>query len=168
MKEKSEQGNDGIFFGDADYRGVVWSITQTLFPRSLVPGQFKFIDLHPYALSSLPGRGDRRSHRNSWLLQHNRTEVVACLTMTEFNLFRNIRLREFLDKTWLTEQMSSLVYVMVSSPSLVDECPYPCSLLLLKSSVVLWIQGEPIQLRGLLGGDGDLFHAGSCHTANCA
>lgn len=89
VKEKSEQGNDGIFFGDADYRGVVWSITQTLFPRSLVPGQFKFIDLHP-------------------------TEVVACLTMTEFNLFRNIRLREFLDKTWLTEQMSSLVYVMVN------------------------------------------------------
>lgn len=56
MKEKSEQGNDGIFFGDADYRGVVWSITQTLFPRSLVPGQFKFIDLHPYALSPLPDR----------------------------------------------------------------------------------------------------------------
>ncbi len=60
--------------------------------------------------------------------------MVACLTMTEFNLFRNIRLREFLDKTWLTEQMSSLVYVMVSSPPLVDECPYPCSLLFLTSA----------------------------------
>lgn len=89
VREKSERDSDGIFFGDTDYRGVVWSITQTLFPRSLVPGRFNFIDLHP-------------------------TEVVACLTMTEFNLFRNIRLREFLDKTWLTEQVSSLVYVMVN------------------------------------------------------
>jgi hypothetical protein len=122
VKEKSEQGNDGIFFGDADYRGVVWSITQTLFPRSLVPGQFKFIDLHPYVsfsfflvqLESVVS-----------LLVWSRAEVVASLTMTEFNLFRNIRLREFLDKTWLTEQMSSLVYVMVLPATIL--CPLSVS-----------------------------------------
>jgi hypothetical protein len=45
--------------------------------------------------------------------------------MTEFNLFRNIRLREFLDKTWLTEQMSSLVYVMVLPATIL--CPLSVS-----------------------------------------
>src|SRR3546814_897674 len=95
----------------------------------------------PVRAFSSPGPMGRRCPRNSCLRQHNRTEVVACLTMTEFNLFRNIRLREFLDKTWLTEQMSSLVYVMVSPPPLVDECPYPCSAFS-DERVVLKIQGE--------------------------
>ncbi len=46
VREKSEEKASSILFNDADYRGVVWNITQTLFPRSLVPGEFKFIDLH--------------------------------------------------------------------------------------------------------------------------
>ncbi|KAL6063875.1 Ral guanine nucleotide dissociation stimulator-like 3a [Balamuthia mandrillaris] len=94
LVEKLKERNGG-FDGeidlrtDYDYRGVVWSITQTLFPRSLVPGEFQLLDIHAQ-------------------------EVAQCLTLTEYNLFRNIRINEFLEKTWIKDEGNSLIYVMVN------------------------------------------------------
>jgi len=75
--------------GGGDYRGIVWNITQTLFPRSLVPGEFQFLDLHP-------------------------AEVAHCLTLTEFKIFKSIQLKEFLETTWIHNEAGSLVYVLVN------------------------------------------------------
>jgi len=40
---QNDEGRETIHQGDEDmeYVGLVWTITQTLWPRSLVPGEFK-------------------------------------------------------------------------------------------------------------------------------
>eukprot|EP01088_Endostelium_zonatum_P006480 TRINITY_DN18613_c0_g1_i1.p1 TRINITY_DN18613_c0_g1~~TRINITY_DN18613_c0_g1_i1.p1 ORF type:complete len:493 (-),score=81.86 TRINITY_DN18613_c0_g1_i1:218-1696(-) len=95
---------------DSDYRGVVWGITQTLFPRSLVPGEFVFLDLHAQ-------------------------EVAHSLTITEHNLFKNIRVKEFLEKTWIKDTSRSLVYLMVNR----------------FNHVAFWVAGQIVQNSSLSG-----------------
>jgi hypothetical protein len=97
IKEKSSRDENQKTYvirgeDEMEYRGLVWNITQTLFPRSLVPGEFKLTDLHPQ-------------------------EVAHHLTFTEYNLFANIKLAEFLEKSWTANghgSSASLIYVMVN------------------------------------------------------
>ena len=90
IKEKSKDMPSSVqTVTDDDYRGIVWNLTQSLFPRNLEPGQFSFDDLRV-------------------------KEVANCLYMTEFNLFKNIRVQEFVERTWIKKQSSSLIYVMTA------------------------------------------------------
>src|SRR5689334_9471900 len=44
----------------------------------------------------------------------HRQEVAHALGLTELNLFRNIRIQEFLERRWEKDKPNSLVYVMVN------------------------------------------------------
>jgi len=68
--------------------GIMWNLYQTLFPRTLVPGQFDFIDLHPQ-------------------------EVAVCLTADVWHNFVGIPATEFIHRTWVKQPEKSKVARMV-------------------------------------------------------
>ena len=41
-------------------------------------------------------------------------EVAHAMAYTEYNLFVNIKLTEFLERSWQTDTANSLIYVMVN------------------------------------------------------